>query len=193
MRLGLGHHLALVGNVLRRKLAHFLFDALEVFGRERLVAHEIVEKSGVDRRTDTQLHVWKKFQHRRGEQMRGRVPQHLNRVRIFRREDRKLYVLINRRAQIDQKTFAVGGGGQARFRSRVRRFFGIRARDGRGRPLDRRDPGDQRLFSQARRNLLRDFRGGGAERHFAYRAIRHRNVNHIHNVVSAFDQRVRTE
>ena len=35
-RFGLRHHLALVGNVLRRELAHFLFDALEIFGREGL-------------------------------------------------------------------------------------------------------------------------------------------------------------
>ena len=100
-RFGFRHHLALVGNVLRGKLAHFLFDAFEIFGRERLLAHEIVEKTRVDRRTDAQLDVREKFQHRRGEQVRRRVPQHLNRFGILRRQDREPHVLIDRRAQID--------------------------------------------------------------------------------------------
>ena len=148
------------------------------------VAHEIVEKAGVDRRADAQLDVREKFQHRRGEQMRRRVAQHLNRFGIFRRQDREPHVLIDRRAQIDQKTFAVRRGSQPRFGRRIGRFFSHRTR-GRargGRPVDRSDPRDQRFLGQPRRNLLRDLRRRGAERHFADRAVRHRNVNGIHNV-----------
>src|SRR5882762_840052 len=54
-RLRLGHHLALVRNVLRGQLAHLFFDAFEVFGCERLVAHKIVEETGVDRRSYAKL------------------------------------------------------------------------------------------------------------------------------------------
>ena len=102
-RLGLRQHLAFVGDVLRGKLAHFFLDACEVLWRKRLFAHKIVEEAGVDRRADAELDVREKFEHRRGEQMRRRVAQHLNRLRIFRREDREPHVVFDRCAQIDKK------------------------------------------------------------------------------------------
>ena len=39
--------------------------------------------------------VREKFEHRRGEQMRRRMPQHLDRFRIFRRQDGKPHVMID--------------------------------------------------------------------------------------------------
>ncbi len=84
-RFGLRQQFALVGNVLRGKLAHLFLDAFaRSSGVNGSLAHKIVEKSGVDRRPDAQLHVREEFQHRRGQQMRGRMAQHLHGVCIFR-------------------------------------------------------------------------------------------------------------
>ena len=77
-RFGLGNHLALVGDVLRGELVHLCFDFFEVFGRERLLAQEFVEEAVIDGRADAQLHVGKKLEHRRGQQMRGGVAEHLH-------------------------------------------------------------------------------------------------------------------
>ncbi len=54
---GLGNELALVGQILRGKLVHLFFDFCEVFLRERLLAQELIEEAGVDRRTDAKLHI----------------------------------------------------------------------------------------------------------------------------------------
>ena len=122
-RFGLRQHFSFVGNVLRRKLAHLLFDALKIFGRERLGPHKIVEKSGIDRRADAQLDVGEKFHHRCGEQVRRRVAKHLDRFGIFRRQDCEPHVLIDRRAQIDQKTFAVWSPQSSALRAPRREIF----------------------------------------------------------------------
>ena len=80
-----------------------------------------------------------------------------------------------------------------RFGRRIGRFFTsrTRGRDRGSRPVNRSDPRHQRFLRQPRRNLLRDLRRRGAERHLADCAVRHRNVNCIHKFVSAFDRRVR--
>ncbi len=70
-RFRLGNEFALVGQVLRRELAHLLFDFGEVFLGERLLAQEFVEEAGVDWRTDTEFHVWKEFHNRSREQVCG--------------------------------------------------------------------------------------------------------------------------
>ena len=104
--LGLRQHLALVGNVLRGELVHLFFDALEVFGRERLLAQKFVEEAVVDRRADAQLHVGKKFEHRRGQQVRRRVPEHLQRLGIFRGENPERGVVFERPRKIDSSPSA---------------------------------------------------------------------------------------
>ena len=55
--LRLGHQLAFVLQILRRKLVHFLFNFREIVGSKRFVAQEFVEESSIDRRSDTQLHI----------------------------------------------------------------------------------------------------------------------------------------
>ena len=75
---GLGQQLALVGNVRARQFVHLLFDARQVFGSERLLAQELVEKAGVDGRADAQLHVGKEFEHRGGQQVRRRMAEDLS-------------------------------------------------------------------------------------------------------------------
>ena len=109
-RFGLGDHLALVGNVLRGQLAHFGLDFFEVLGRERLLAHEFVEESVVDRRADAELHVGIKLEHGGGEQMRRGMAEHLHRVGIFRGQDRKLDAVVERLRKIDE--LAIGARDQ---------------------------------------------------------------------------------
>ncbi len=75
-RFGLGNKLALVRQVLGSEFVHLFFDLCEVFLSERLIAQEFVEKAGVDRRTDAELHTRIQLHHRGGEQMRGRMPEY---------------------------------------------------------------------------------------------------------------------
>ena len=101
-RLGLGNQLALVGNVFRGELAHLGLDFFEVLGRERLVAQEFVEESGLDRWADAELYVRVKLEDGGGEQMRGRVAEDLHRFGIFRGEDREFYIAVEGAREIDK-------------------------------------------------------------------------------------------
>ena len=113
-RLRLGDQLALVRDVLRGNLAHPGLDLFEVFGRERLVAQKFVEEAGFDRRADAELHVGIKLEDGGGEQMRGRVAEHLHRVGILGRQDRELDVVVEREREIDK--LAIGARDQRIFR-----------------------------------------------------------------------------
>ena len=112
-RLGLGNQLALVGKIFRGQFVHFGFDLFQVVLGERLFAHEFVEKSGVNRRADAELHVGIKFQHGGCKQMRSGMPKHLQRVRIFRGEDGNFGIMLERARKIHQ--LAIG--------TRHERFF----------------------------------------------------------------------
>ncbi len=101
-RLGLGNQLAFVGNVFRGQLAHLDLDLFEVFRRERLVAQKFVEEPGIDRRANAELHVRIQFKHRGGQKVRGRVPENLHGVGIFRGENRELNGVVERARKIDQ-------------------------------------------------------------------------------------------
>ena len=101
-RLELGNKFALVRNVFRGDLAHFRFDFFQVFGRERFLAHEFVEKSGFRGRPDAEFHVRIKLQHGGGEQMGRRVAEDLHGVRILRSKDREIHVVIERARKIDE-------------------------------------------------------------------------------------------
>src|SRR6266436_9832814 len=60
-RFGLGNEFALVGQILRRQLVHFVFDFGEVFLGERLIAQEFVEKASVNRWTYAEFYFGKEF------------------------------------------------------------------------------------------------------------------------------------
>ena len=132
---------------------HFLFDFFEIFRSKRLLAQELVEKSGVDRRADAELHVGIQLHHRGGKKMRGGVAKNVKRVRIFFGEDLQFDVVIERAPQIDQFAGAIIGLGYARH---------------------------QRGIRQARRDFPRDIRGCRALWHFLNFAVRQSNVNRIH-------------
>ena len=121
-RLGLRNQLALVGNVFRGQLVHLGLDFFEVIGSEWLLAHEFVKESGVNRRADAEFHVRVEFENGGGEQMRGRVAEHLDRVRIFGGEDRQFGVVVQRPREVDQ--FAIGARDQRFFRQARRDLAG---------------------------------------------------------------------
>src|SRR5215472_15000144 len=89
-RFGLGDEFALVRQVLSGKLVHFLLNFRQVLLGKGLVAEKFVEEASVDRWTDAQFYIRKEFHDRRGEQMRGGMPEHKKRVGILFRQDLQL-------------------------------------------------------------------------------------------------------
>ena len=150
---GLGHELALVGQILRRELVHLGFDFGEVVGSKGLIAKKFVEKAGVDGRTYAELDVWIQLHNRSGEKMRGGMAKDEKGVGIFFGEDLELDVVVERAAQVDEFTGTVIGGGYT---------------------------GDERGICQARGNSLGDVRGRGALGHFLDFAVRQCDVNRVH-------------
>ncbi len=83
-RFGLGQVFALVGQVLRGEVVHFLFNFYEVVGRERLLAHKFfVEEPGVYRGANAEFNVGIKLHHGGGKKMCGRVTKDEERIGIF--------------------------------------------------------------------------------------------------------------
>src|SRR5580704_7097390 len=103
----LGDEFALVLQILGGELVHFLFDFLEIFGSERLIAEKFVKESGVDRRANAEFYVGIKLHHRGGEKMRGGVAKDVERIGIFLGQDLQPDVFIERAAQIDQFAGAI--------------------------------------------------------------------------------------
>src|SRR5213594_562212 len=95
-RFGLGNELALVRQVLGRKLVHLFLNFGEVFRRERFLAQEFVEKAGVNRRADAQLHVGIQLHDRGREQVCRRMAKNKERVGIFLGENLQLDVTVKR-------------------------------------------------------------------------------------------------
>src|SRR5262249_27501067 len=108
-RFGFGQELALVLQILFGKLVHLLFDFPQVFGGEGLLAQEFVKEAIVNRRTDAQLHIGVNLGHRRGQQVRRRMAENVERVRVLFGEDAQLDVLLERAAQVVQQA-AIGLG-----------------------------------------------------------------------------------
>ena len=65
--------LARVGEVLLHQLLHLLLDGFQVLGRERLLAVEVIEESGLGCRAVAQLGLGEEFEHGGGHQVRRRV------------------------------------------------------------------------------------------------------------------------
>ena len=102
---------ARVRNVLLHQFLHLLFDLLQIFGRKRRRAIEVVEKSVLGRRPVAQLGLGKQFQHRRRQQMRRRMPVDLQRLRIFLGQNAKIGVFLQRLGQVDQIAVRLGDQG----------------------------------------------------------------------------------
>ncbi len=100
---------ARVGQVLLDELLHLLFDLLEIFGRERSGAIKVVEESVLSRGTVAELGLGKKFEHSRGEQVRGRMPIDFERLRVAVGEDAQVGVFVERPGEVDQVAIGLGG------------------------------------------------------------------------------------
>ena len=81
------HHLACEGRVAGDDLAHLGFDRGQVFGRERLVAREVVIEAVLDHRADGDLGAGIELLHRLGHDMRRVVADQLERLRIVARKE----------------------------------------------------------------------------------------------------------
>ena len=133
LRLGRGDLLALPGAALL-ELAHDLgLDPLEVLLADRLGELEVVVEAVLDRRPDRDLHARVEPAHGLGEQVRGRVAQHRERVRVVgvpRRQDLDRLPVGERQAEVLDRRRSGGsapparrasGRSRARHRGRSRR------------------------------------------------------------------------
>ena len=118
--------LARVRQVLLHQLLHLLLDGLQVLGRERLLAIEVVEEAALGRRAVAELGLGKEFQHRRGHQVRRRVAINFQRFGIAVGEQAQLDILLQRAREVDELRAVLRGLG---CRSRaLRQPDGVRCR-----------------------------------------------------------------
>ncbi len=113
--------LARVGQVLLRQLLHLLLDGFEVFGRERLLAIEVVEEAGLGGGAVAELGLGKEFQHRGRHQVRGRVAIDFERFGIAVGEDAQLGILLQRTREVDELRAVFAGCAAAAPRLRCLR------------------------------------------------------------------------
>ena len=92
---------------------HLLLDGGQILGRERPLVRKIVVEAVLDDRADRHLRVGKQLLHRVGEQMRGRVPQHVEAVGVAVGDDGERGIAIDRERRIDE--LAVDLAGQRGF------------------------------------------------------------------------------
>src|SRR5579864_9141874 len=106
--------LARIGNVLLHEFLHLLFDLLQILRRKWSGTIEVVEKSSLGGWPVSELGLGEKFQHRRSQQMRGRMPVNLKRLRISLFEQPQVGIFFQRTSQVDE--VAVGFRRQRRIR-----------------------------------------------------------------------------
>ena len=93
---------ARIRQVLLHQFLHFLFDFLQVLGRERGRTVKVVKESALGRRPVAELGLRKQLEHRRRQQMRRRMPVNSQRLRILFRKDAQAGVLFQRPGEVDQ-------------------------------------------------------------------------------------------
>jgi hypothetical protein len=86
-------HLAGDRLVLLGQLGHFLFDGHQIFRRERALVGEVVVEAVVDHRADGHLRVREQFLDGIGQQVGGRVTDHLQAFGILVGDDGQIDVL----------------------------------------------------------------------------------------------------
>ena len=90
------------GLVARDDFCHSGFDGSEVFRRERLFAVEVVEEAGVGGRAVAELGFGKEFEDGSGDDVRGGVADHFERVGIILLDELEARVGRERRGEIDE-------------------------------------------------------------------------------------------
>ncbi len=97
-----------VGNVLLGQLLHLFFNLLEIFGSEGRRTIEVVKESVLGRRAVPELGFGEEFQYGRSQQVRGRVPVDLQRLRIALGKDAEVGILVERPGQVNEVAVGLG-------------------------------------------------------------------------------------
>ena len=90
---------------------HLLFDDGEVFQRERLVAEEVVIKTILDHRADGHLRARPQRLHRFRHDVRGVVPDQLQRARVVAVDEFNFGVALDRIGEIRERAVQRHGDG----------------------------------------------------------------------------------
>ncbi len=98
------------GLVLFRELGHLRLDRGEILRRERALVREVVVEAVLDDGADRHLRVGKELLDRVGEQVRRRMADHLEAVRILVGDDRDIGVGRHDERRVDE--LAVDAAGQ---------------------------------------------------------------------------------
>ena len=91
------------GSVARDDLLHLLLDDGQVFQRERLVAGEVVIKAVLDHRADGDLRARPQRLHGFRHNVRGVVPDQLQRARVVARDEFDLGVALDRVGEVGDR------------------------------------------------------------------------------------------
>ena len=97
------------GQVRLGELVHFRFELGEVFRRERPAEREVVVEAVFDDRTDRDLRFRIDRLHGLRKQVRGRVPQDLETVRVLAGDDGQRGVAIDQVRCIDELAVDAAG------------------------------------------------------------------------------------
>ena len=92
------------GFVARDDLAHLLLDRLEILGRERLVAEEVVVEAVLDHRADGDLGARPQRLHGFGQHMRGVMADQLQRARIVAVQEFDFRVALDGVGEVGDRT-----------------------------------------------------------------------------------------
>ena len=94
-------HAALHRLVLGGEFGHALLDRRQILGRERALVGEVVEEAVLDHRADGDLGIGKQLLDRIGQQVGGRVTDHIQTIGILGGDDGQLGVLLYQVAGVD--------------------------------------------------------------------------------------------
>ncbi len=96
-----GQHPTYHGFVKRGQGGHLLFDSRQVFRRKGALVGKVVEEAVFDDGPNRHLRFRKQFFDRVGQQMRRRMADHLQAIRVLGRDDRQCAVALDPEAGID--------------------------------------------------------------------------------------------
>ena len=103
LRLVARPHLLGEGFVAGDDLAHLFLDRVEILGRERLVAEEIVIEAVLDHRSDGDLRARPQRLHCFGEHVRGIVADEFERARIVAGQELDFRIMLDRIGKVGKR------------------------------------------------------------------------------------------
>jgi hypothetical protein len=89
--------------VARNDLAHLLLDGVEVLGRKRLIAEEVVIEAVLDHRADGDLGAGPQRLYRFGQHVGGVVADQLQRARVVAGDELDLGILLDRVGKVGER------------------------------------------------------------------------------------------